>query len=101
MVLKNKKSRARWGKCKVLIIDEVSMLSASLFDLLDDIAKAAKGNKDPFGGVQLILVGDFLQLPPIINPGPEGTEGDTRKFCFQTHTWRAAGLSKADGGTVQ
>ena len=100
-MLKNKKSRARWGKCKVLIIDEVSMLSASLFDLLDDIAKAAKGNKDPFGGVQLILVGDFLQLPPIINPGPEGTEGDTRKFCFQTHTWRAAGLSKADGGTVQ
>lgn len=100
MVLKNAKSLSRWEKCKVLIIDEVSMLSASLFDLLDDIARAAKRSHAPFGGIQLIVVGDFLQLPPILNPTPDGAE-DIRRFCFQSNRWREAGLSKSDGGTAQ
>ena len=100
MVLKNAKSLARWEKCKVLIIDEVSMLSASLFDLLDDIARAAKRSHAPFGGIQLIVVGDFLQLPPILNPVPNGPE-DYRRFCFQSTRWKEAGLSKSDGGTAQ
>lgn len=56
----------RWQKCKTLIIDEVSMLDRGLFELLHDLACAARDNHDdPFGGLQIILVGDFFQLPPV------------------------------------
>ena len=83
-----------------MIIDEVSMLSISLFELLDYIAKAAKRSDEAFGGIQVILVGDFLQLPPVIVRGEEVTE-DRRKFCFQSSTWREAGFIESDGGMVQ
>ena len=47
----------------VLIIDEISMISASLLDLISDVGKAVRNSNKPFGGVQMILVGDFYQLP--------------------------------------
>lgn len=51
---------------KHLIIDEVSMVRADMFDYLDRLMQYAKGNPYPFGGVQVILVGDFFQLPPVV-----------------------------------
>jgi ATP-dependent DNA helicase PIF1 len=45
-----------------LIIDELSMLSGPLFDKLDYIARQARNNEQPFGGIQLVLAGDFLQV---------------------------------------
>ncbi len=54
-----------WNICEILIIDEVSMLGASLFQKLDIIAKTLRKNCKPFGGIQLIVSGDFLQLPPV------------------------------------
>jgi ATP-dependent DNA helicase PIF1 len=72
------KLRKRWKQLEVLIIDEVSMLSPVLFDKLEQIARSMKGSVAPFGGIQLILTGDFLQLPCV--------EGD--KFCFESEAWK-------------
>jgi len=55
----------RWQKTSVLIIDEVSMLGAELFDKLDYVAKKIRKNDTPFGGINLLCVGDFYQLPPV------------------------------------
>lgn len=51
---------------KHLIIDEVSMVRADMLDYIDRLLKHVKGNDKPFGGVQLILVGDFYQLAPVV-----------------------------------
>ena len=59
-----------WKRLKatdVLIIDEISMVANHVFERLNCIMKAARGNTKPFGGVQIILTGDFFQLPPV-NP---------------------------------
>ena len=52
---------------KTLIIDEVSMMSNELLELIDGLFKMIKSNELPFGGIQIIMVGDFHQLPPIKN----------------------------------
>jgi ATP-dependent DNA helicase PIF1 len=65
-----------WKTLEVLIIDEVSMLSCELFEKLNVIAKTIRGCPKPFGGIQLICIGDFLQLPCINN-----------KFCFESNIW--------------
>ena len=63
--VKRSKAFIRWKCCKVLIIDEVSMLSITLFEKLDYIGKQIRQNRKVFGGIQLVLTGDFCQLPPI------------------------------------
>jgi ATP-dependent DNA helicase PIF1 len=59
------------------------MLSLKLFNLLDQVAKACRGNRLPFGGIQVIFSGDFFQLPPIGNE----KDPDTLKFCFESELW--------------
>jgi ATP-dependent DNA helicase PIF1 len=66
-----------WQLLKVLIIDEVSMLEQTLFENLNKVAKALRRNQAPFGGIQLILAGDFYQLPPI----------KVKKFLFEAECW--------------
>jgi hypothetical protein len=56
----------RVNKTKVLIIDEVSMLSRNTLDMVDMVCREIKQNHGAFGGMQIILVGDFFQLPPIV-----------------------------------
>src|ERR1035437_5758827 len=56
----------RVNRTKVLIIDEVSMLSPNMLDMIDMVCREIKQNPEPFGGIQIILVGDFFQLPPIV-----------------------------------
>ncbi len=51
---------------KHLIIDEVSMVRSDMFDFIDRLMRFAKGYDKPFGGAQLIIVGDFYQLPPVV-----------------------------------
>jgi ATP-dependent DNA helicase PIF1 len=76
-IKKNKIAFKTWKDLKVLIIDEVSMLHPDLFDKLEDLARLIRDNDLPFGGIQLVLSGDFLQLP-VIN-------SDT--FCFESKAW--------------
>jgi ATP-dependent DNA helicase PIF1 len=58
----------RWRELEVLILDEISMLSSNLFDKLEKIARSVRRNEKPFGGIQLILSGDFCQLPCVDSP---------------------------------
>lgn len=57
--------KKRFEKTKVLIIDEVSMLQAQFLDMIDQVCKFFKQDERPFGGMQVVLCGDFFQLPPI------------------------------------
>jgi ATP-dependent DNA helicase PIF1 len=74
--------RRKLKNAKMLAIDEISMISGELFDMLNEILKQVRGRQAPFGGLQLILVGDFLQLPPVSR-----TE---RQFCFESQAWQEA-----------
>ncbi|OGI67920.1 hypothetical protein A2738_03680 [Candidatus Nomurabacteria bacterium RIFCSPHIGHO2_01_FULL_42_15] len=56
----------RVNRTRVLIIDEVSMLSENMLNMMDAVCREIKQNSQPFGGIQIILVGDFFQLPPIV-----------------------------------
>lgn len=71
-------SLARWTKVDCLIIDEISMLDPDLFDKLEHLARLLRKNDKPFGGIQLVLSGDFLQLPCV------GTDN----FCFESKSWK-------------
>ncbi|MEK0211647.1 PIF1 family DEAD/DEAH box helicase [Bifidobacterium mongoliense] len=53
----------------ILVIDEVSMLHASLFDMVDEVCRALRHRPEPFGGLQVVLSGDFFQLPPVSRSG--------------------------------
>ena len=80
----NKYKREKWKKTELLIVDEVSMMSMYLFNLLNMIGQRVRKNPRPFGGIQLVFCGDFYQLPPIGNVGnPEST-----CFCFESPFWR-------------
>ena len=78
--------RKKLRSAKMLAIDEISMIPAHIFDLLNELLKAVRNNQDPFGGIQLILFGDFLQLPPV-NRG----NGETF-FCFESNAWAEADI---------
>lgn len=67
---------AIWRRCKCLIIDEISMVDAEFFDKIEAVARALCNSKFPFGGIQLVLCGDFLQLPPV-------SKEEKKLFCFQ------------------
>jgi ATP-dependent DNA helicase PIF1 len=54
----------RLRELDVLCLDEISMISDALFDKLDQLFRLVRANQSPFGGVQMIISGDFLQLPP-------------------------------------
>ena len=83
----------RWVGCRALVIDEVSMIDGVLFDKLEAIARIVRGARSrpstcdpadmPFGGIQLVLCGDFFQLPPV---------GAGFRFMFEADAWEAAEL---------
>jgi ATP-dependent DNA helicase PIF1 len=55
-------------KINRVVIDEVSMVRCDLLDVVDRYLRLARDSSEPFGGVQMVLVGDFLQLPPVVPP---------------------------------
>jgi ATP-dependent DNA helicase PIF1 len=81
----NKYSKKMWKQTEVLVVDEVSMLSLKLFDALNQIGKALRGNNRPFGGIQLVFSGDFYQLPPVGNK----EDINTMRFCFESDDWNS------------
>ena len=81
----NTNAAARWRRCRVLLIDEVSMLDSELFAVLDHIGRQARQQaQTAFGGCQLIAVGDFFQLPPV-QLGQWGKD-----FAFGSPSWTEA-----------
>ena len=76
-IIKMGNLRKRWNETALLIIDEISMMEADTFDKLEILSRKIRKNDEPFGGIQLIVSGDFLQLPPV-----KSTE-----FCFESISW--------------
>lgn len=72
-IFKNRSACARWHEAKVLIIDEISMLSGELFEKLEEAARKIRKNNTPFGGIQLIACGDFFQVRFLIICGSSRT----------------------------
>lgn len=83
--LSTKGAKKKWKNIDILIIDEVSMMSKKIFEILEEIARISKTTTKPFGGIQLILSGDFFQLPPIGN----SNEPETCEFCFESDKWKS------------
>jgi len=82
---KNFFKKKEWRKTRTLIVDEVSMMSKRLFDVLDLVGKRVRNcNSRPFGGIQLIFCGDFYQLPPV---GVNTEDPDNARFCFESESW--------------
>lgn len=75
-VNRKKKYRDRIISTDILVIDEVSMLSAELFEKLNRICQAIKKSKQFFGGIQIILTGDLNQMCPVFNRNIEFTKGE-------------------------
>lgn len=88
-IMASVETRSRWQTTNVLIIDEVSMLSGRLFDKVDAVARLVRGRLDtPFGGIQIILCGDFYQLPPVNKHHEWSKGGSESDYCFQSSVWR-------------
>lgn len=84
-IMRCRPAHRRWKLVKVLIIDEISMVDGRLFDTLAALARRlrSKPNKGaPFGGIQLIVTGDFFQLPPVTRAGEDVF------FAFQSQAWK-------------
>jgi ATP-dependent DNA helicase PIF1 len=86
-IKKNQKARNRWIRTKILIIDEISMVDGDLFDKLEGIARMIRNNGRPFGGIQLVITGDFFQLPPVPD---NDNKARGVKFAFDAGTWSTA-----------
>ena len=83
-VAKSKYKNKAWLNVDILIIDEVSMMSVKLLEILDELGRTIRQcHTVPFGGIQIVLSGDFYQLPPI----GDKDESDTYKFCFESSKW--------------
>lgn len=85
-VLKNKKAKKRIKQCRLLILDEVSMMSVKFFINLEYVIRNIRNKDIPFGGLQVLFSGDFYQLPPV---GDYNTteEHSSNKHCFQCELW--------------
>lgn len=81
-IKRNQKARQRWLRTKVLIVDEISMVDGELFDKLEEIARTIRNDGRPFGGIQVVITGDFFQLPPV----PDDPRRFA-KFCFDASSW--------------
>lgn len=79
-VRKNSNTIRRWQDTKVLIIDEVSMVDSDFMDKVEALARTIRRNDQPWGGIQVVLTGDFFQLPPVSKNGAV-------KFCFEGQSW--------------
>lgn len=85
-ILQNLESRVRVKRrireAELLAIDEISMASADLLELLDEVMRKVRLKDDPFGGCQLVFFGDFLQLPPV------NKSGNPTRFAFEASCWK-------------
>lgn len=76
------RARRRIRQARALAIDEVSMISSEVFEILNRVFQAVRENNQPMGGLQMVMFGDFLQLPPI------NRDSQNYNFCFRSTTWK-------------
>lgn len=69
-IRRSREALQRWRVCKVLVVDEISMIAGDFFDKLEQIARVIKKNGRAFGGIQVVIAGDMLQLPPVKSTTP-------------------------------
>lgn len=79
--------RRRIRTTNMLAIDEISMISADVFDILDNVFRVVRDDERAFGGIQMILFGDFFQLPPISRDS-----NNNKLFCFNAPSWQNLNL---------
>ncbi len=84
-IVKNEEKRERIKSAKVLIIDEISMIDAGRLDLVDAICRYVKNPFMPFGGLQVVMCGDFFQLPPV-------DQENEPRFAYEAHSWKEANV---------
>jgi ATP-dependent DNA helicase PIF1 len=90
-VSSSKEAKKRWINTEILVIDEISMLSAEMFDKLSEVGKRVRNDfSRPFGGIQLVICGDFYQLPPV-------GLGSSCRFCFESKAWGELFGGRLDG----
>lgn len=81
-IKRNRMTTRKWQSLKVLIIDEISMIDGDLFDKINEIGQLIRGNRKPFGGIQVVVTGDFFQLPPV-------SKDKKATYCFQAKCWHS------------
>lgn len=86
---KIKKKKIALSDTAVLFIDEISMLHAKQLSMLNQVLKYCRDSNEPFGGIQLVVCGDFFQLPPV----EKGESSGNKKFCFMSDAWVEADFS--------
>jgi ATP-dependent DNA helicase PIF1 len=83
---RNGRAKKNWMTTDLLIIDEISMMTPTLLEKLNEIGKKVRRNPTkPFGGIQLLFVGDFFQLPPVITK--QEAQAQPNVFAFQSDEW--------------
>lgn len=85
------KVKRRWRVTDLLIVDEISMIQPDLLEKLDAIGKLLRKKTAPFGGIQLILCGDYFQLPPVTR-GISGESLAAGRFAFEAPIWKSLQL---------
>ncbi|MAZ56280.1 AAA family ATPase [bacterium] len=83
-IVANEKTNKRINKANVLIIDEVSMLGGNVLDMVDTVCRKVRNKPESFGGLQVVLVGDFFQLPPITR------YNEPVQYAFKSRAWADA-----------
>ncbi len=94
-IARSKHVSGRIKRARVLVIEEISMLSGGTLSLVDLVCRRIRNNPAPFGGLQVVLVGDFFQLPPIVKREFKDTsqltliqEKPTARFAYDTPVWK-------------
>jgi len=83
-----KEARFYLNEIDAISIDEVSMLRSDTLDLCDEVLKYARDSQDPFGGLQVILCGDLMQIPPVVK------DNELLNFwCFESNAWESLELN--------
>ncbi|MBI2484290.1 AAA family ATPase [Candidatus Uhrbacteria bacterium] len=93
-IAKNDRVAKRIRAISVLVIDEISMLSARTLGMIEQVCRAVRQSDLPFGGLQAVLVGDFFQLPPVVRQDTGAVRQSTflqdrtdSLFCFYSSAW--------------
>lgn len=84
----------------LLVIDEISMVAPDILDAMDILARQARKNNNPFGGIQVIAIGDLFQLPPVITNDAQKFYADAygipNAYFFDSHVYKRANFERAN-----